>query len=1068
MIRSLLGISLSAMLILGNIGTVFAVGDTSEETSYSTQVVEKIDATSENANVAADEAIAADVMDETSGTGAEVEKSETEESEESELIPVEEVSSENKALLSSVDSLAPGTYTEPLELSDDVTVEGDITFTSSLRLNGHTLTVNGNMTAKWVWMENGSLYVSGNVEMSNTLTWAAGGTVEIGGDLTFDSQSDDVTCELAGSSNITIGGSLLLKTATKLDSTVLITLGGDLIQSVATDSDIALKELNLIGSGTQKVSLQKNFRILNLIQTNENPIEWDGWMNATFGSDVNITLSKDALYTNGLTIVGHDFTVPGTLIATGTVWMDKGDLEVTGDYVQMDNYLYQTESTSVEIGGDLRFQGMDENGNYTAGTGYASTADDAVLTVDGNLWVQSAYSVQIDAALSVRGNITQLDDNPSLELGKLILTGSEKQTVTLTKNSKINGLSQTNPEAAIEWVGYLNAALDADINITAPEGTLYTTKLTLNDHGLAVQGSMVASGTISAGAGTLNVADDYVQTTGTLECGTGTVEIGGNLRFQGIDADGEYTTGMGMVGGSTEAQLTVDESVFIDSSYPLQFTSGTISVGGDIICLNEDDPQVNLGTLKLVGSEKQTVNIPENSTIKRLMQTNENAIEWNGYLNIEEGLDSDVSVIVSEEPSILYTTGLKMDAYKLQVNGSLVATGDVDFGNATLEVTGDYVQSKGGLSYAAAVIWIGGDLRIQRFSISEDATISYAGGSSFVATVEGNENAVLTVEGNLYVQSNKGFTISGTLNVKGNVEQSTGAVTITNLILAGSGTQYVDFSNTKSKIGTLVLTKDYDNYSFNPEPCWVYLATRTITLDMSTATINKGETVILTATKNPALSTDTLSWTSSDKSVATVSDAGEVTGKGAGTATITVKTTKGLSATCIVTVEDKEVPATKVALNKTTATLAKGKTVTLSKTLTPGDSTDTVKWSSSNTKVATVSSSGVVTAKGAGTATITATTTSGKKATCKVTVTIPSTKITMSKTTATVKKGKTLTLKGTLAPSNSTDTVKWSSSNTSVATVTSKGVVTGKKAGTATITVTTSSGKKATCKVTVK
>ena len=97
-----------------------------------------------------------------------------------------------------------------------------------------------------------------------------------------------------------------------------------------------------------------------------------------------------------------------------------------------------------------------------------------------------------------------------------------------------------------------------------------------------------------------------------------------------------------------------------------------------------------------------------------------------------------------------------------------------------------------------------------------------------------------------------------------------------------------------------------------------------------------------------------------------------------------------------------------------------------------------------------------MTALKAGTATITVTTTDGSKtATCKVTVKekVAVTGVTLAKTTATVYVGETLSLKATVAPSDATDqTVTWKSSNKAVAKVSSKGVVTALKAGTATIT----------------
>ena len=116
----------------------------------------------------------------------------------------------------------------------------------------------------------------------------------------------------------------------------------------------------------------------------------------------------------------------------------------------------------------------------------------------------------------------------------------------------------------------------------------------------------------------------------------------------------------------------------------------------------------------------------------------------------------------------------------------------------------------------------------------------------------------------------------------------------------------------------------------------------------------------------------------------------------------------------------------------------------------------------------TVTKSGKIKGVKTGTATITVKTTSGKKATCKVTVKVPATKVKLNKTKATVAKGRTLTLKATMTPSSSTDKLTWTSSNKKVATVDKNGKVKALKKGAATITVKTTSGKKAACKITVK
>ena len=164
-----------------------------------------------------------------------------------------------------------------------------------------------------------------------------------------------------------------------------------------------------------------------------------------------------------------------------------------------------------------------------------------------------------------------------------------------------------------------------------------------------------------------------------------------------------------------------------------------------------------------------------------------------------------------------------------------------------------------------------------------------------------------------------------------------------------------------------------------------------------------------------------------------------------------------------------EIVDAKVELSKSKATIEKGKTLTLKATITPSDLSDkSVTWKSSNTKVATVTSSGKVKGVKAGTATITCTSkATGAKATCIVTVV--NGLVTLNKTEAYVQKGKTMTLKATVTPKTLKDkTVTWESSNTKIATVTKAGKVKGVKYGTTTITCTSvATGAKATCQVTV-
>ncbi len=270
-------------------------------------------------------------------------------------------------------------------------------------------------------------------------------------------------------------------------------------------------------------------------------------------------------------------------------------------------------------------------------------------------------------------------------------------------------------------------------------------------------------------------------------------------------------------------------------------------------------------------------------------------------------------------------------------------------------------------------------------------------------------------------------------------------------------------------------TKEKYSLVVDIDPEWIkkedtVVSVTGVTLDKTEATLTEGDMLSLLATVTPEDATDkTVTWTSSDDEVASVAD-GVVTANKPGTATITA-TAGGKTAECAITVEAKVIPVTGVSLNKTEATLTEGDMLFLLATVTPEDATDkTVTWASSDDEVASVAN-GVVTANKPGTATITATA-GGKTAECAVTVkakVIPVTGVSLDKTEATLTEGDTLALAATVTPEDATNkNVTWKSSDEEVAVV-ENGVVTAKKAGTATITVTTVDGNKtASCSVAVK
>ncbi len=257
-----------------------------------------------------------------------------------------------------------------------------------------------------------------------------------------------------------------------------------------------------------------------------------------------------------------------------------------------------------------------------------------------------------------------------------------------------------------------------------------------------------------------------------------------------------------------------------------------------------------------------------------------------------------------------------------------------------------------------------------------------------------------------------------------------------NVKAVGEGTAKITAKNSYGNSATCTVTVTID---------------KSITLDTKTLTLYPGEYQTLTYKTDESLQNN-IQWSSDTETVATVSN-GKVVAVAIGTATITVKNDAGNTDTCSVTVKDDG-----IVVSPTEGTVLVGDKLTLLATSEPAIS----KWESDNTTVATVAN-GIVTGVSAGSATITVTNAKSKTATC--TVTVKDGSVTLNPTTASGYEGEGTTLIANCADSSYTVS-KWESSNAKVATV-NGGVVSFVKAGTATITVTNTAGKTATCAVTV-
>lgn len=249
-----------------------------------------------------------------------------------------------------------------------------------------------------------------------------------------------------------------------------------------------------------------------------------------------------------------------------------------------------------------------------------------------------------------------------------------------------------------------------------------------------------------------------------------------------------------------------------------------------------------------------------------------------------------------------------------------------------------------------------------------------------------------------------------------------------------------------------------------PAPTPAAVAATSLKVSVSKLTLKAGASRTVSAIATPANTTDKVVYTSQNPSVATVNDAGKITAKAAGKTKITVKA-GSKEKTIAVTVTKKAVKVKSLKIKKAALTMNKGTQTYVSYKVNPTGATTTLKWKSSNKKVAAVDQTGKIVAKKAGKATITVTA-NGKKATVKVSVVDPCTSVKVQ-SALTLKAGKSAKLKVTTTPKTTGQKAAFKSSNKKVATVDSKGRVKALKKGTAKITVTVGK-QKATCTVKVK
>ena len=1050
-----------------------------------------------------------------------------------------------------VTAVAAGTVTITATANDGSGVTGTILITVSPRLVT-SITMSPTTATLYV---NDNTTLTASVAPSNatltTVKWSSSdetvATVDANG---------KVTANKIGTATITASAN----DASGKSATCVITVAPRLVTSITMSSTTATLYVN------DNASLTATVAPINATLTS---VKWTSSDETVATVDANGKVTANKIGTATITASANDASGK-----TATCAITVAPRLVT-------NILVTPTATTLNIGDSTTLTATVSPTNATDGTYTWSSSNKAIATVDASGKVigiaegtatitalandasgkSATCLVTINAVLpisvSTSAAIGFVTTDPSQTLTATIFpTNTTDKTITWT-SSNINVATVNAKTGEVTPVGIgsctitvsCNAAtsVNASCVVTVAASVTKVTGITLDNSTLTI--TIGSTGTLTATVAPANATDKSVNwissdpTIATvanglisgLKIGTATITV--------TTVDGSYKASCTVtVGAVSVTGVTLDQTALLlnETSNPVQLTatvapsnatersvswsssntavasvssSGVVSVQGigtaTITVTTTDGSKtaicnVTVSATSVTGVTLDQTSLPltasSNSvtltaTVLPANATNK-GVSWsssnNSVVTVTNGVVS-VTGIGTATITVTTTDGSKTATCNVTVSSIAVTGISLDKTSLSLAATSTPVTLMATISPINATIkdiaWLSSNTKVATVSSTGVVSVQGIGTATItVTTADGSKTAICNV------------TVSAINVTQITLDQTSLALTLTSTPIALTPTiSPADASDKSVKwtssdptiatvangvvsaagIGTATITATANDGSGITTTCLVTvssIAVKGITLDQTSlsATVTSNP-VTLIATINPTDATDrTVSWTSSNSNIAMVSTSGVVSFKGIGTATITVTTTDGSkTATCNVTVN--AISVTSITLDQPTLAMTVASSpVTLTPTINPIDASDkSVTWLSSNTKIATVNASGIVTAISVGTATITVTANdgSGISGTCIVTVNaIPVTGVTLDKSTLTLNPGGvTGVLTATVSPENATDkSVTWSSSNIAIATV-DKGIVTPVSVGTATITVTTTDGSKtASCVVKVE
>ena len=493
---------------------------------------------------------------------------------------------------------------------------------------------NGNLN-----IEGGTVFINGSFlqnpneqDMPGNILISDGGSLEVGttatpGDLI---QKQGMLHINSGTVHVTGNHDLSTGSVLELGAGSVLEVDGNFVKNSGTGAsytegtikvgkDVDLRDsfngtenfrLIMNGNDGQKI-ISKNSRNKLNVQLEGRNVTTVGAFEPTLYSGGAITPDGGTLVVTGLKVNGCELKVNGDVEASGKVDVGgkTGRLEIMGDYVQPSDYL-KLNGGEVIIGGDYRIQKKGNDGKYSVGLGSLimdnpnpKEPSTSRLTVNGSLYMESSNASRYSywGTMTVKGNIEQkkvggFDKFDGYGDFRLILAGDGPQTVSIeSKDSVLNQLELKNQNVTVK--GYLNAKLAADGTISLPaQGSLELTGLELQGNKLTIKGStdslVKASGNVDIGGsgGHLVVPGDFMQSSGILRIGEGTMDVGNDLLILDKDDNKNYKTGEGsLIMTGSKGVLNVKGDLVVQSRRNTTLSSGTLVLSGNLVQRKGED-----------------------------------------------------------------------------------------------------------------------------------------------------------------------------------------------------------------------------------------------------------------------------------------------------------------------------------------------------------------------------------------------------------------------------------------------------------------------------------------------